>query len=420
MLFRNIFQVMTKMRIRERWNSLSNKQKLLAILITGIVIRLVIMPFFGHEDIMLSYGRAYELAFNGANPLSIGQPISHWIESITLFIYSIFFGNGNLLPMTTSVLDNSWLNLNLFVYKIPYLLFDIGSFYLLFQLVKKKSYRFYSLAFYFLNPILIFAVYVFGRYETFPIFFILLTLLLLKMKKVLWSTLSMGLLTLTRSSMLMLIPIYILTVGKTWKQKLSASIISILPFLLTTLYRTYGLGDAGGVNWLVDGQHTNYLLDSKIVINEVLGSEIYLFLVAYVIIAFFAFKAWMDKRNKWKNAAYFMGLTLLAFFSISFYHPQYLAWLVPFIAVLLFNKEIRRYTLLVFSGIVLAYPFMLLSWGQDVLLGVARPLSEWIGSKDLSGLVAHIYDPWKLANLGRSAISALLIILSYFIYEKRK
>jgi len=200
---------------------MNNRQRVITIFVLGIMIRLILMPFFGHGDILSTYKRAYDSAFSNVNVFSYEAQLSHIIEIINLKIYDIFFDRNNLLPLTLSVQENQFTNVNLFIFKLPYLFFDIASFLLIYKLVKKSKYLLISLSFYFLNPILLFSVYIFGRYETFPIGFMLLALYYLKRERLLLSSIVFGFAILTRFSFVLLLPFYFVFISKNIYKKFS-------------------------------------------------------------------------------------------------------------------------------------------------------------------------------------------------------
>src|SRR5690606_7894716 len=109
---------------------------------------------------------------------------------------------------------------------------DLVAVYFLWKLLQSTESKrpYLALAFYFLNPIVLFGVYVFGRYETFPIAFLLASLLAAKNQRHALSSLLFGLMILTRTSLLMLLPMHILLSGNTLRHKVQSLLIAILPF----------------------------------------------------------------------------------------------------------------------------------------------------------------------------------------------
>ncbi|HEC64578.1 MAG TPA: hypothetical protein ENI23_04740, partial [bacterium] len=331
------------MKILQKYKKLSNSQKVKLILIIGIAIRLVLMPFFAHIDIMSTYERAYDVAFEGRSLFGLGQQLSHLIEVINLKIYSLFISPEKLLPFATTRETNPLVNLHLFVFKIPYLVFDLIGFYLIKRFLTSKKHKLHALAFYFLNPILIFAVYIFGRYETFPIVFLLVTLLLVKNKKEIWSGVSFSLLLFTRTSFLMILPVYILTAGKNWTQKIIMTLVATLPFVLSIWAKSFFLHSTAEAKWLTQGTHGSYIFENSVQVLPIFPNVLlYPFVIGFSIICFYALYSWLKGKRDWKTMAIFMSMTFALFFSVNIFHPQYLAWIVPLLALTLMEKKGSR------------------------------------------------------------------------------
>ncbi len=392
--------------------------KILFILIVGLLIRIVLMPFFAWEDIIFTYQRAYEVAFNGENLLIYGQPLSHLIEVINLYIYDIFFKSNNLLPLSRFRSENPYINFNLFFFKLPYLLFDILSFFLLKKLLKDKKSQIISLAFYFLNPMLIFSVYIFGRYETFPIAFMLISLYFIKKNKLILSTLTFALAILSRTSFIILVPIYFILIGKNSRQKLLISTLTLLPFAFTVLYKVIVLNNLSGIKWLLDGHHVNFLLGSKF--ESGVGTNIYPFIISYSITIYFAIKDWIRNKSNWEKFTFYFFIILAQYYALCYYHPQYLSWIIPLIAILLVNIRNKTEILILNIAISLLFIPLLLCWGNNLLFSLAYPISDNLGSIDISSKISEYYDPIKLSNIAKSIISACFILQIYNFISNKK
>jgi len=394
------------------------KHKILLILILGLIIRLVLMPFFTWKDLISTYQRAYEVTFNGENLLNYGQPLSHLIEVINLYIYDIFFKSNHLLPLSRFKSENPYVNFNLFFFKLPYLIFDILSFFILKGLIKNKKSQVISLAFYFLNPILIFSVYMFGRYETFPIAFLLISLYFIKKNKFILSTFTFSLAILSRTSFIILAPIYFILIGKNFRQKILISILTLLPFVFTVIYKVIILNNLSGIKWLLDGHHVNFLLGSKL--ESGVGTNIYPFIISYSVTIYFAIKDWILNKSNWEKCTFYLFITLAQYYSLCYFHPQYLSWIIPLIAILLANIKNKTEILILNIVISLLFIPLLLCWGNNLLFSLAYPISDNLGSIDISGKISEYYDPIKLSNIAKSIISACFILQIYNLISNKK
>lgn len=382
------------------------------MILLGVLLRVILMPFFAHPDIQSTYTRAYSIAFQGENIFSYDQHLSHWIEAIWIKVVSIITGSDIFTPFSNNPDENSFVLLNLFVYKLPYLAFDIGVMILLYilskNLVQKKS----IMAFYIFNPFVLFAVYIFGRYETIPLFFLMLAIYFVKNEKTYLSSVIMGLSILTRFSMVMLLPIYIILVGKNIKEKVSHTVLVLAPYFSISVLKSIFLEqEVSNISGIATGQHANYLLDSGWQINEVLDLYIYPFFIGYGFLMYFGYKLWKSQKNDWELVTLFFALTFLLFYITSFYHPQYIAWFVPFLAIFFFKEKIEE-RLVIFFLLCFMLPIILLSWGDDILMGVFTPISSSLGDKDLSGVVSNYYPANQLASIARTLVAVGFSIIA--------
>lgn len=406
----------------------------------GLIIRLLMMPFLAHPDLLLTYGRSWEIAFEGAGLFRFGQPIPHIIQSLWLQIIGVFTGSEFFLPLQTALgdaknydlmaqftADNSAPNLTIFLFKLLYLGIDILVFYIIYKFWKEKDIKVknFMLSFYWLNPILIFAVYAFGRYEVIPAVFILLILMSLKqleeVKGELWASLFFGLLIAARPSLIMLLPIFLILAGRKFWLKGVSLVIALLPYALSVLLQKLQTPVLAGSSQqalaITSGSHFQYVIDGGLQINEVFQIQISVFVVIYALIAYAAFKMWQQGKNNWAYHSLFYSLALLAFFGSSFYHPHYLAWLVvPLAVTVTYFKLWNKLKLLLWGG-VLVFPFLLLTWGKDILMGIFIPLSVELGSKDLAGVFAHVIDPINLNSIVWSLMSAIFFLVAWQLWK---
>lgn len=414
-------------KLWQKLKQTNTKQRVLLILLIGLLIRIPMMPFLAHEDLYLTYGRSYGMAFEGKAIFSENQQFSHLVQAINLKIYDIFFAPEQLLPLPLPdkdikerevidsgvIFENPMLKFNIFWMKIPYLLFDLGTFYLLWLIVKREKSNWQAMAWYWLNPVFIFAVYAFARYESFPVFFLTASMLFTQMRQSKLGALSFGMAIIARSSILMLLPIYVLTTGKNLKDKILNSILAILPYVLVLLpqYFTKEGGGSGELTWVTDGRHTNFVLSNFVKLDEETG--IYIFIIGFVIIAYYAWQRWVSVKEDMYDGAFFKLIVFMWFYATSFYHPQYLAWTATYWAVLTTKIKDQTAALLANMLIWMAFPVMLLTWREAVFGGLARPLNEWLGTRDLAGVIDNFYPSIKLANLAKSVMSAGYLLLMW-------
>ncbi len=404
----------------------------------GIIIRLICMPFLAHPDLLLSYGRSWEIAFGGANAFQFGQPIPHILQAIWLKFIGVFTGGDFFLPlqtqlgegrnydlMTEFVTENPAAQLNIFFFKLLYLGIDLLVVYVLVRLWKEQDQkrRKFLFTFYWLNPILIFAVYAFGRYEVLVALFMILILLFLKQlpgaKGVMWAGALFGLVIVARPSLLILFPIFLILAGRTWVEKAFAFLLGLTPYMLSVILQSIVTPTDQNVSQLAitTGSHFDYLVEGGIQINDIFQLQLSIFVIAYTLIAYAAYSAWRAGKNDWQQHALFYSLALIAYFGTSFYHPHYLAWLVVPLGVTVTYFKLWRYLRELLFAVVMLFPFLLLTWGRDILMGLFIPLSVELGNKDLSGVFANFIDPVNLNSIVWSLLAAIWFLIVWQIWR---
>ena len=144
--------------------------------IVGLIIRFILMPITTHSDLISIYGRAFYIIeqgdFSGMLPL-----LSHFLHVVFLIIIKPFMTYSSEIWQWASgrlgVNDQIWMNFiihpniyrTLFLLKAPYLLFDLASAVVLLHLFKDKKKGLRAFKFWMINPVAIFAVYIFGRFQ---------------------------------------------------------------------------------------------------------------------------------------------------------------------------------------------------------------------------------------------------------------
>lgn len=387
--------------------------KIIVILVIGVLIRIIISVFLFHGDLKSTYKRAYAYLWNDVpiftQTLDI---IPHLIEMFVLILYRFFVPTEwlhgiNGFPI---VFTDKYEYLNLFVYKLPYLLFDIANFFIIKKLFEKDFKRgLWANILYFLNPILIFSVYAWGRYEVIPIFFILYGLLLYKKGKNILANILLGLAIISRAPFVFFIPVIALLIGKNIKQKIINIVFStILPISIWFIIKKL-FPDTAAYHIITNGSISDFIWGTFFIDSE--GVEIPIFFLGYTIIGYLALVRGFKKKVNWEEIVGYVGLVICLMFAFLHMHPQYYAWGVPFFAIIFSKKEKLNIGILATIGLTLMYPLILLTWDNDVMEMVI-PLSNSLAHKDLIYIVDnHIFPSWRLIYFGRAVSSGIYIIL---------
>jgi len=189
----------------------------------GLAVRLLLMPFFAHKDLISTYRRAEQFIFHGRPLLSLSDPLSHLIEGINLKFFSFFLGHDFFhsiqQPIQQSLYELPNITVSLFIFKLPYLLAEVISWGIIFKYFLKPTRKNILLVVF--NPIILYSVYLFGRYDSFVILFLLLILRELQKKEIRLVPLiaSTLLLIFSRLSLVILLPSFLFLKTK-WSKKI--------------------------------------------------------------------------------------------------------------------------------------------------------------------------------------------------------
>ncbi len=396
------------------------------IFLIGILVRLLLMPFLGHGDLFSIHTRVERIVCGPNTVFDHSDFGVHALESLFTKLALPLTPCSELAKLHTNpLLEMNHLNRALFFFKLPYLVFEIGYWYLIWQVIKQKdkATRTRAAAFLALNPVMIYSVYMFGRFETYPVFFSALILWLLykyeKLKKSKLITLTSIVLSFTlttRLSYAMLIPALGISFGSLFWASISVILTGGLFYFLKTI--PVWMQETSQVlteeKWIRTGAHPNYLFEASIDTGRV---EIYLFLLFVAI----AFIWWLEKQNtlnkigKAQVYALFSALALFAYYGSSVFHPQYLSWVMPFFLIMLINDNFG----FLWKSFWLAMPFYfiyILTWGNAVSFGLMTPISMVFKHLDPKQFFPIIeFSKW--VSIAKTIFSAFCFYWIFYLFK---
>lgn len=355
----------------------------------GLLIRVVFMPFTSHNDFLSEHLRVFQI-INGKNLFpNIFQFLSHYIDAFFMKIFSPFIPdieNVFALPSSgfTTVEISNFLNFvstkyiwrTIFILKIPYLIFDYWSLFLILKIVKDKKNAARVLKFWMVNPVIIYSVYIFGRFEIYPIFFLILFFYLVKKgKNPFLVFLVFGISIICRGYPLVILPIVLLIVNSSWLRRFYYLIISLIPLgivlIIGRVMKMLGLTyfeDASTIKgkFLSEGSFLMVLLRPLLNFGEVKVSIVIFAYVVIVLILILERKKnaiYFERRDvgyiwSYKNLdenflsiasiSMYCFLFFLFFYSFTNYSAHWFSWFVPFVVVLVYldKKYLKLFYLL--------------------------------------------------------------------------
>jgi len=396
-------------------------------LLLGLLIRLLVMPFFTHGDMLNSYWRSHLWVDLGRfEKVGFQIPVQYmhagflWLLSPALppseAIWPAELDDRSLDELSSpddwkQLISNPKIYRTLFLLKLPYLLFDIGCLVILFCLMRNTQHAQLVITFWWLNPIIIFGSYIFSRHDIIVQFFVLLSLLQFARNKIIWALVWLGVAIAFRFYPILLLPFYILPV-RSFKQLLRWGLLGVLPFILVELYSRVFLGHYG-VGGLVALPHNNYLLSARLLLAG--WDNLYIFPLSYFLLVLHRI---YGQERSWQSLIRYalLGLLLLFAFAATGQSPHYWTWLIPFLA--LGTAADHRLIPLhyVQCGLLLLYSFVGGRSTAGFLLGSVSPDFFWAlpGPAEIIGQYMPIET---FISLARTALAAVTLWMAYLVFR---
>jgi len=398
------------------------KRNIYKWLLIGLLIRLAFMPITLHTDFLGIYGRSSLITYQGFFWVAVGQSFVHYLHALFLWIFRPF------MPYFESVLlermgPPSWETFarfathtnifrTLFLLKIPYLVFDLGSAFLLLAIFREREKGLAAFKFWMLNPVVIFSAFIFSRYEPIAIFFILLSLYYAKNNLAARSLFSLGIAVITRLYPLILLPFFVIILGKGLWQRLKLVFWGLLPLIVMVTLSKLFCGVSEVESW-AKLWHANYLMSLRFFLTQKYD-VIYIFFVGYTILFLYVYmKTNHSFINLWQS-----GLILLSFFfATCFFHPHYFMWLIPFLVFKIVEDK-RFIGLFVIQ--VLCWVVYTFQWKEALAGYLFVPLnySYFMDLRSPFDIINQYYPADKFIGIFRSIFSGVSFWMIFLIFRE--
>lgn len=404
------------------------RRRILILLVVGLLIRLLLMPIAFHHDLFWVTYRAHLLALHGeANADLLVQPIPPLLYGTVIWLFQSVVspqeqiwpdlwagmgqeGSQGASDLQMQIARSPRIHLTLFLLKLPHLLFDFVSAFLLLALLKKKpSGAFLAVAFWMLNPIGLYISYLYGRYDVVAGTFMLLSLYLLTRSRPLSSLAALALTLLSRLIDLVVAPFFFLSAFlqlARQRRLLLGSLVTAGVALLTLI-----TGMLPKLLALLDRIHGQFLLMARLPI--LLNDALLIFVIVYGLLFFSSLEQDLVSPAVVRKYA---TMALLIMFSLAFFHPQYFFALLPLLAL-----EIAEQPRLLLYHLVqiVGYAVYLLNWQAHTTTWIFLPLNPDFFSRlpDPSILIESYITPRAFIAIFRSLLSAASLWMAYLIYR---
>lgn len=386
-------------------------------LLIGIFIRFLVMPFAFHGDLLSTYHRSYLMLFDGylqyLNPQETIQAVALWIFSHITPAQEFLVWTGSTTastPFWLGTLENTYIFRTIFLLKLPYLFFDVLTGLLILHIFRADPHNgMRAFIFWILNPVVIFAVYIFGRYEVIPIFFILLCIYFLKENSMYLASLSLGIAIVSRYYALLFLPLLIILYCRTWMERAKVLTIIAIPVILYNVITILTAGRLVSADF-AESRFVDYLLGMNFNIGWP-EQKIFIFVTVYICILLFIYYKKKNEDLIVDFIAYSL-IILLLIYATSLFHPQYFAWFIPFLALYYGYTQdkiiLELHCLQVICFIFYTFYFeqalatwMFASINPELLIALPSPVQ----------LLENLYPGLTIVNMIRSVLSAVSLFM---------
>jgi len=400
-------------------------RRLYKYFLSGLLVRLIFLPFFFQRDLLSTYQRAAETISTGNIGFDNLQFFTNMIHTSYLLATKFIFSAVNeifpvLLEKDTWI---SWLTFNnsyniftlLTLFKALYLIFDIACMFIILRLSfdnePENKLRVFKL--WIFNPVLIYVVYIFARHDIIGVFVTLVALLLAKKDRKYWAILALAFAIALRFFPVMILPLFVLYLARTKKDYIIFSSMGVSAVLSVELLSQFGFGKSVIIP-LLNTQHFNYILSSNL--ELIIHDRIFIFVVVYVIIILSYFHV---RKAGFDILLNYSAIVYLAYVSLCYFHPQYFLWAIPFLVIIFArNRLIMYYHWIQFA----TFMIILIYWGDLVTKFVLAPIDHkyFVYITGIIPLIERFYDSAKFVNIFRSIFTGVSLWMIYLIYKDSK
>lgn len=271
-------------------------------------------------------------------PLKVLGIVTHPTQTVSRSVLMWY----KLLPVTLYMVSGYY------IYKIC---MEIG--------MGSKKAKICTFAFY-TTPIGFFSQFIFGQYDVFTLFFMLLGIYYyFKGKDMLFILFFSFSVPFKYFSLLIFFPLLLLKEKNVWRI-LRAVVLVVIPYAIELLmyypsevFRDYVLGF----------QATNYIFEATIELTE--------YSISYSIVIFALVCAWayftnIQGRTDWAEWAFFLaGLSIFVAFGISRWHPQWLLMGMPFLLISAFLHKDTKIWMILDILLMLVFSIYVVNYWKD-------------------------------------------------------
>ena len=397
------------------------------------MIRLCIMPFAAHSDLLFMVQESHNIAYHGVVAPNTYYFVNFGImpTDTTLHYYLVAAWLWLIRPLVPSLdalmsvppssvhvpmspyflsqlVSDPFLFRTLFLVKVPYLFFDLATGFLLLKTVYYRSSLIFK--FWMVNPIVIYVSYVFGGYDIFPAFFALLAIYFAQQNKHTSSYLTLGIAGALKLYAFLLLPVFLLAFPASTLGRIKLALVSVLPYVISILPDVISSGPTLLPFNAFSSYQSEYILNWQVKLGSF--DTLYVFVLLFSFLLLFQY---YSRINVLGNLWRFAFAVLMLYFATSEFHPQYFLWVLPFLGVAICydTRYLRLHILQILCYIV--YTFY---WGKPFAGMMFFPLGMFFTYLTSPiELMSMYFSAPLLIGVVRSVFSAICLWMIYLTFR---
>lgn len=314
------------------------------VVLAAVILRLFLMPFFGHVDVLSEARRIYFWDQSGIYFDDISRNATFVFQLLFYKVFSIFvsqeamlFVHENISNSTANPVEyfefvsNTEIFRALFVIKMPFFVADLVTAWCVFKLCGENHAARRATVLWLFNPLMLFAVYIFGRFESIPVMYCALGLLAMSRGRILLAAIAVGLSINARELFIFLGPAFIALMCSGGARQYSIPsrffaclIIFFAVAVSVQLISLTGGGDVNTFGMEVKSITTEGRVDE--LFKFIIGSFLMFPMVYFVILLY----TWNNETDVKILTPIVFALVLLNFFLFSSHTAHYASWFAIF------------------------------------------------------------------------------------------
>lgn len=382
----------------------------LAIILLGLILRLIIAPFTLNWDFLANMHLAAKMDTQSLSefykdPLANYPPLMYKTLSVIYNFTRTF--SGNLIDNwfaadNLTAVSSVYIFRILFLLKLPFIIIDIACgviFSRLFNVGKRNV----ALLAWMVNPISLYLVAAWTNVDITTLLFILLNFYFFSKNKFLLSVFALGMAVSFKFFPLFFVPFLIFSTNN-WKKRIIYALTLALPVITTHLAV---IGVPNYFNQLLAGGHSRSVLFATLPIGAD-RALIYFYFIYFIVFLYYL-------SVKTKNYFIFSLFSIVPIFAFSKFNLQWFIWLLP----LVLYSQVKSEKLS--PNIILLYAsffFLVLLSQASLNIGMLAPIDATLWN--LEWPLKKIFGDeniFSMLNMVHTLFAASLIFLSYRIFK---